>query len=413
MTTKKRAVLVVLDGLGDRAVPKLDGLTPLEAADTPNLDRLAAEGQTGLMDVISPGITPGSDTAHLALFGYDPMDYYPGRGPLEALGAGLPSKPGSVAFRSNFGTVDDDFVVIDRRAGREFTEQEHEALRKAIDCLQIEDVTVHFVPTTQHRGAAVLEGEGLSGEITEVDPHETGEKILKCEAKVPEAEKTARIVNNLVAESHRLFKEMDLNESREERGLYPVNILLLRGAGQHGTIPSLEDKYNIKSAVLAGGALYIGTAKYVGMDEIDVEGQDGTIDTDFGNVASKAIDCIKRDYDFVFIHIKATDNASHDFDPEQKREAIRRADEMIGKLIDGVGEEVIIAVTGDHSSPVTVGEHTCDPVPLLLWGSPIRKDATTGFGETQAMRGALLGLRGKELLPLLLGYSGHIEKFGA
>lgn len=413
MTAEKKAVLVVLDGLGDRAVPKLNGRTPLEAADTPNLDRLAAEGQTGLMDVISPGITPGSDTAHLALFGYDPLDHYPGRGPLEALGAGLPSKPGSVAFRSNFGTVDDDFVVVDRRAGREFTEEEHKALKKAIDGLKIEDVTVHFVPTTQHRGAVVLEGENLSGEITEVDPHEIGEKILKCEAKVPEAEKTARIVNNLVAESHRLFKDMDLNEGRKERGLYPVNILLLRGAGQHGTIPSLVEKYNIKSAVLAGGALYIGTAKYVGMEEIDVEGQDGTIDTNFDNVAKNAIDCIRSDYDFVFIHIKATDNASHDFDPEQKREAIKRADEMVGKLIGGVGEEIVIAVTGDHSSPVTVGEHTCDPVPLLLWGSPVRKDATTSFGENEAMKGALLGLRGKDILPVLLGYSGYVEKFGA
>ncbi|MFX1603631.1 MAG: phosphoglycerate mutase, partial [Promethearchaeota archaeon] len=174
MTEKRKAILLILDGLGDRIVDELGGKTPLQAAKTPNLDKLAKEGQNGLLNVIGPGITPGSDAAHLALFGYDPIECYPGRGPLEALGAGLTSKPGDVAFRANFGTIDSDFVVVDRRAGRTFSHEEHAALEEALSGIQIDGVKVHFVATVEHRGAVVLEGNSLCGAVTETDPHETG-----------------------------------------------------------------------------------------------------------------------------------------------------------------------------------------------------------------------------------------------
>ncbi|MGQ4871015.1 MAG: 2,3-bisphosphoglycerate-independent phosphoglycerate mutase, partial [Candidatus Thorarchaeota archaeon] len=178
MSDRRTAVLVVLDGAGDRLIPELGNKTAFQAADTPNLDRVAREGQTGLMDVIGPGITPGSDTAHLALFGYDPYKFYPGRGPLEALGAGLDSQPGDVAFRANFATVDSDLTVLDRRAGRDISKEEGHQLQEAIDGLEIDGVEVRFVHTVEHRGALVLRGEGLSARITDVDPHETGKRVL-------------------------------------------------------------------------------------------------------------------------------------------------------------------------------------------------------------------------------------------
>jgi 2,3-bisphosphoglycerate-independent phosphoglycerate mutase len=413
MTEKYTAVLLVLDGLGDRVVKALGHRTPLQAAETPTFDRLTAEGQTGLLNVIGPGITPGSDAAHLALFGYDPVECYAGRGPLEALGAGLPSKPGDVAFRSNFASVDDELKVTDRRAGRTFTDEEHRALEDAISGIEIDGIKVHFVATVEHRGAIVLEGEGLSGKVSETDPHEVGMKVWKSEALESGAEKTARVVNKLTHLTYDRLNDLDVNKARVDRGLPPANIILLRGAGQHMEIPTLKDRYGIKSAVIAGGSLYIGAAKYVGMEHVPVEGQTGTIDTNFDNIAAKAIDCIKSDYDYVFIHIKATDNASHDGNAKEKVLAIERTDAMLGKIIDAVGDSIVIAVTGDHSTPLEVGEHMSDPVPILLWSKFIRPDKVQAFSELDAPDGALHTIRGIDVMPILLGYAGYIEKMGA
>ncbi|TXT54893.1 MAG: 2,3-bisphosphoglycerate-independent phosphoglycerate mutase 1 [Candidatus Thorarchaeota archaeon] len=413
MTEKRAAILLVMDGGGDRGVKDLDGQTPFQAAHTPNLDSLAKSGQNGLLDVIGPGITPGSDTAHLALFGYDPASTYPGRGPLEALGAGLDSRPGDVAFRSNFATVNDDMVVLDRRAGRDFTEEEGKAFKEVIDKLTIEDVTVHFTHTVEHRGALILRGPNLSADITDIDPHETGEKILTCEAENEEAEKTARIINKMIEEVHNRMKGLKVNQEREERGLPPANVLLLRGPGKHQNVSTLQNRFGIRSAVIAGGALYIGTAKYVGMEHLPVDGQTGTIETNFTNIAKKTIEAVETGFDYLFLHIKATDNASHDMNYEEKILAIEKTDEMIGRILERVSDKIVIGITGDHTTPVTVGDHTCDPVPLTIWADFIRSDDVEHFSEFHAANGSLHGIRGKDVMNLLLGYAGHIEKYGA
>jgi len=402
-----------MDGLGDRPTPELGGKTPLQVAKTPTLDRLAKEGQNALMDVIGPGITPGSDTAHLALFGYDPHDSYPGRGPLEVLGSGLESRPGDIAFRSNFASVDSKMVVTDRRAGRFFTPGEQAALQTAIDGIEIDDVRVRFLATVEHRGALVLRGPGLYPDITDVDPHEEGKKILVCKALSPESQKTADIVNKLMIEANLRMKDLPLNKDRKKRGKPSANAILLRGPGRHGEIPTLKDKYGIKAAVIAGGALYIGAAKYVGMEHVPVEGQTGTIDTNFHNIAMKAIECIKSDYDYIFVHIKATDNASHDGNAREKILAIERTDALVDEILKAVGDRIVIAVTGDHSSPLTIKEHSCDPVPLVLWADFMRPDSVERFSEIDAARGGLGTIRGMDVLPLLLGYSGYISKYGA
>ncbi|MHA1881837.1 MAG: 2,3-bisphosphoglycerate-independent phosphoglycerate mutase [Candidatus Thorarchaeota archaeon] len=413
MTKRYTAVLVILDGLGDRPLPELNGQTPLGAAKTPTFDRLAKDGQLGLMDVIGRGITPGSDTAHLALFGYDPVATYSGRGPLEALGAGLPSRPGDVAFRANFATVDDDLVIIDRRAGRDISKEEGKTLQDALDGIEIDGVKVHFKATVEHRGALVLEGKGLSGKISDTDPHETGVKVWDSSPLEPEAKKTAEIVNKLTKLSHERFKDLDVNAERIRRGRPAGNILLLRGPGQHENIPTMKERFGVKSAVIAGGALYIGTAKYVGMEHVPVEGQTGTIDTNFDNIADKVVDCIKSDFDFVFVHIKATDNASHDQDFKEKILAIEKSDKMLSRILEKTENEIVVAVTGDHSTPVSTGEHTCDPVPVVFWSHFMRSDSAERFSEYDAMKGGLQALRGTDILPLLLGYAGLVEKFGA
>ena len=413
MSDKRTAVFAVLDGLGDRPLKELGGKTPLEAAKTPTFDRLASEGQSALMNVIGPGITPGSDTAHLALFGYDPIAEYPGRGPLEAFGAGLETKPGDVAFRSNFATVDDNMVVLDRRAGRTFAPEEHAELQAALDGIKIDDVKVRFIATVEHRGALILKGEGLYADISDVDPHETGKKILTVRALKPEAEKTAKVVNELMRVAHERMRGLKTNKERAKKGQPLANALLLRGPGKHSDIPTLPERYGIRAAVIAGGALYIGCAKYVGMEHILVKGQTGTIDTNFDNIALKTIETIESDFNYVFVHIKATDNASHDGNAKEKVLAIERTDAMIAKILDKVGDKIVIAVTGDHSTPVSTGDHSCDPVPILFWSSFIRPDSVNKFSEIDAAKGALHTIRGIDVLPLLLGYSGYIKKFGA
>ncbi len=413
MSDKRTAVLLVMDGLGDRPLKELGNKTPLEAAETPTFDRLAAEGQSGLMNVIGPGITPGSDTAHLALFGYDPLADYPGRGPLEAFGAGLETKPGDVAFRANFATVDSNMVVLDRRAGRTFSPKEQAELQAALDGIEIDGVKVRFLATVEHRGALVLEGDGLFAEISDTDPHETGKKILTVHALKPEAEKTAKIVNELMLVAHERMKDLETNKERAKKGVPLANAILLRGPGKHSDVPPLPARYGIKAAVIAGGALYIGTAKYVGMEHILVEGQTGTIDTNFDNIAEKTIETIEAGYNYVFVHIKATDNASHDGNAKEKILAIERTDAMVRKIMYKVGDKVVIAITGDHSTPVSVQEHACDPVPILFWSNFIRSDSVTKFSENDAAKGALHTIRGIDVMPMLLGYSGYIEKFGA
>ncbi len=413
MSDKRKAVFIVMDGVGDRPIPKLGGKTPLQAAKTPVFDRLAKEGQNALMNVIGPGITPGSDTAHLALFGYNPLEDYPGRGPLETLGTGLESKPGDVAFRTNFATLDKDMTVLDRRAGRVFTREEQDILQSKIDGLEIDGVQIQFLATVEHRGAMILRGEGLYAEISDVDPHETGVKIWECKPLKPEAKKTADVINKMMVEINKRLRDLDVNKEREKRGLPAANAILIRGPGRHSEIQTLKDKYGISSAVIAGGALYIGTAKYVGMVHEPVEGQTGTIDTNFHNIAMKTIECIEGDYDYVFVHIKATDNASHDHNAEEKILAIERSDEMVGKIIDTVGSKIVIAVTGDHTTPVSTGDHSCDPVPIVFWSEFIRPDRAEKFSEIDAAIGGLHTIRGLDVMPLLLGYAGHIEKFGA
>jgi len=197
----RKALILIGDGMGDRPVSQLGGKTPLEVAQTPNLDRIAREGECGLMDPIAPGIRAGSDTSHLAILGYDPFECYTGRGPFEALGIGMDVKPGDIAFRCNFATVDEDLVVLDRRAGRirEGTHELAEALNEEIG--EIEGVRCIVKESVEHRAALILRGEGLGDKVSDVDPHETGRKIHEAEGEDEPSRRAARVLNEFVRRS--------------------------------------------------------------------------------------------------------------------------------------------------------------------------------------------------------------------
>lgn len=418
--TMPKVVLVVADGIGDRPIRTLNGKTPLEAARTPTLDRLATEGATGLLHVIAPGVPPGSDTGHLALFGYDPYGCYTGRGAFEALGAGLVLEPADVAFRGNFATVqqlkDKTFKVIDRRAGRSLPEAA--ALTALIDGLALPraaKVKVIVRHTTEHRCVVVLRGPNLSARIGDTDPHGHGDIVLKSKPleKAASARQTASLVDTLTQEFYRLLSATPINAKRRQAGLPEANMVLLRGAGGHPAIPSLEAIYGIRSACVAGGALYKGVARSAGMDIIDVPGATASYDTDVDAKALAAATALAT-HDYIFLHFKATDTAAHDKDPTRKVAMVEKLDHLLSVLMAQVNrDQVCVAVTGDHTTACDVGNHTGDPVPLLIVGPGVRSDPVVRFTERACAGGGLGHLRGRDLMPLLMNFLDRTPMFGA
>lgn len=409
----KKILLVILDGMGDRPCPELGDKTPLEAAETPNMDRLAAEGQTGLMDVISPGIAPGSDTAHLALLGYDPLEVYTGRGAFEAAGTGLDIKKGDVAFRCNFGTVDGLMKVLDRRAGR--ISSGTDELAASLDGMRIEDVDIIFKPAVEHRAVLVLRGPGLSPDVSDVDPHEVGAEILTTLPLKPEAQKTARILNEFTQKSYDIMKDHPVNVKRMEDGKPPANIAMARGPGSPPDVPPFSELHGMRGAAVVGISLVKGVCCVSGLEIIDVPGATGGLDTDLGQKREAALKALTSN-DFVLLHIKAPDVCGHDGDPQAKADFISKVDKELGQLMGDLGEladEIVICVTADHSTPCCVCDHSADPVPLFIWGRGLRKDNIQMFGEHAAAHGGLGKIRGKHLLNTLKGQAGRAEKYGA
>jgi len=403
--SKAKALLLICDGLGDR--PSIEGKTPLQAANTPYLDEISKEGINGLMDTISPGIVPGSDTAHLAILGYDPYKYYPGRGVFEALGADMELCEGDVAFRANFATVDDKMRIIDRRAGRKGSKD----LAEALNGLEIDHTKIKFTNTTEHRCALVLKGENLSKAVSDVDTHEAGSEVKKC-VPLEEGEKelkTANIVNEFVSQSYDILNEHPVNKERRERGELPANIILLRGAGSYGEVSAMKDRFGFGAACIAGASLYKGVAKYLGMVVVPVEGATGIADTNLNNKAEATLHALEK-HDFVFLHVKATDSMGHDGDFEGKKYMISRIDkELVARIKD---VDAYITVTADHSTPVSIKRHSSDPVPIVIKGEGVRKDGITKFDEVSAASGGLGRIRGVDLMPILSDFMGFYTMFG-
>lgn len=407
------ALLLIGDGLGDRAVPEFGGKTPLEQAHTPTLDALAAEGESGLMDPIAVGVRGGSDTGHLAILGYDPYKYYPGRGPFEALGIGMDVQRGDLAFRCNFSTVDKNLVVLDRRAGR-ITEGTTE-LAAALNGLVIEDVTCFFKESIAHRAALVLRGPGMAEHVSDVDPHADNAKVWEAHSTVEGDEasaKTARIINQFVRKSYEILDKHPVNEARRAQGLPPANVALPRGIGVSPHLPPFDPTYGVKSACIVEVGLVKGLGKYIGMDVIDVAGSTAGVDTDTEAIGQAVIDALK-DHDFILCNVKGPDVAGHDGNALAKVEIIEKIDRMIAQILAAVDGNLILMFSGDHSTPVTFKDHTGEPCPILFWGPPVRKDLVTTFGETAATQGGVGRIRGLDVVKILTSYMGIQEKFGA
>lgn len=411
-----KAIMVVADGMADRPLPDLHWKTPLEAANTENMDWLAAHGVCGIIDPVSPGFPPGSDTANLALLGYDPMEVYRGRGALEALGAGLELKRWDVAFRCNFATVDENMVVVDRRAGRICTEHASKLAEslQGIRSQRYPDVQVIFKNTREHRAVLVLRGPGLSTAVTDVDPGATGLPVRRAKPVKPTlGAKTAAVVNELVEKFHEVLSHHPINEERAKTGLLPANVVILRGAGAPPELTPITSKYGIKAAAISAIPLVRGVARAAGMQLIDVPGATGSYDTDLEAKAEAALNALKEN-DLVLLHVKATDVASHDKKLDKKMEMIERIDAMLKRIIEGTNtEETYIIVTCDHTTSILTGKHEGDPVPVVIYGPMVRTDDVKEFGERTCAKGGLCRIRGVELMPIIMNLMGKVKKFGA
>jgi 2,3-bisphosphoglycerate-independent phosphoglycerate mutase len=404
-----KILLVICDGLGDRPISELGEKTPLQYADCPNFDWFAKNAICGIMDTIAPGVPPGSDTAHLALLGHDPYKVYSGRGPFEAFGIGMDVKPGDIAIRGNFATVDDDLQIIDRRAGR--IKKGTSEIAKSLTEIKIEGVQIFFTQGTEHRAALLLRGKDLSSNVGDTDPHKSGCCPMKAEPLSPEARKTALVIEEFSKLAHEILMDHPVNKKRQEEGKPPANYILLRGAGTAPKLTSLKEKHDLDSAAVVGVMLVKGVCKALGMDIIDVEGATGGVDTDMMAKAKAAVTALENS-DFVLLHIKAPDVFGHDNDAKGKVKIIKRLDDMLGYIKENA-KDCVVAITADHSTPCIVQNHSGDPVPLAIYGPHVRVDDVDKYDEISLAKGNLGKIRGKDLIPILLDIVNKSELYGA
>lgn len=397
LKTNAKLALVVLDGLGDVATNAQNRMTPLEAARTPNLDALVAAGcAQGRMIPVAPGITPGSGPGHLALFGYDPLEYQVGRGVIEALGLGVDLQAGDVAARANFCTLDEQGIVTDRRAGRIDTavcERLCARLRERVR--RVGDAEVIIQAGKGHRFVVVFRGKGLEGPLTDADPHREGLPIPPARpvsAKSAKQKKTAE----LVAEFYRQALPVLAGER-------PANGFLMRGIAHQPAIPSFTERYQLRAACLAVYPMYKGLAQLVGMTKL--EGPQ-TIAEQFERYLAEY-----DRYDFFFIHYKYTDMHGEDGNFEAKKRAIEEFDAALPILLRKKPD--VLAITGDHSTPCVVKGHSWHPQPVLLHSPYTGTDKLERFTETGANLGSLGVFEAKYLLRLMQANARMFDKFGA
>jgi 2,3-bisphosphoglycerate-independent phosphoglycerate mutase len=388
--TPSKIVLVVIDGLG--GVPHPDsGLTELEAARTPTLDALAVESVCGVIDIVGPGITPGSGAGHLALFGYDPITYNIGRGALSAFGLDFALQPNDVAARANFCTVDESGIVTDRRAGRIPTELNRE-LCQELRKIEIPGVELFVETESGHRALVVFRGEGLSDRLTDTDPLVAGQPIQVSLPLDSASDHMADIANAFSEAARRVLADK-----------HPANALVLRGFAKHPSIPTFPELYKLTPAAIAAYPMYRGVGRLVGMEAIPT----GNSIADEVRVLNDVYD----KYDYFFLHIKYADSAGEDGDFDRKVAVLEEADRNLPDIIK-LNPDVLV-VTGDHSTPAVLRSHSWHPVPLLLNSPSTISDRLARFDERSARTGSLGRFPAPEAMSLMMGYAGKLSRYGA
>ncbi len=397
---------VLLDGCADRPHPKLNYTTPLEAAYTPHLDSIASASRLGRVTTVGRGISPESDIAVFNMLGYSFDEGYPGRGVVEAVGSGLRFKDGEVALRANLATVKGR-KIIDRRAGRNLTQEEATDLAKELNEIKLEGAEIEYKSTVSYRGVLVIRAtRPLSASISNTDPAYArvggfgaakkttkNEKVLECEADTPDpaARTAARLVNEFTRKSLRLLGESGVNRERVSGGKLPANCVLLRDAGDHlPKVDTFEEKYGLKGTAIVEMPAEVGIAKLLGMkmvrprDRHDMKAK--------ATLFSREV----RDGVVVYVHIKGPDEFGHDGDVVGKKKCIEAIDRDFFSVATEKLEGEKLGVSCDHATPCTIKMHASDPVPLLV--TTDRSPDHMRFTERNARKGSLGSMRGRDVL---------------
>jgi 2,3-bisphosphoglycerate-independent phosphoglycerate mutase len=414
---------VCLDGVGDDPNPVLDGRTPLEAADTPNLDALARRGRTGTVVTVGPGIAPESDIGVFGILGYDPKDEHPGRGVLEAIGIGMDFDDGDLAYRVNFATAEDR-RIIDRRVGRDLTSEEARALADEVNAsLTLPAATFELRAAVEHRGALVIRADDgdLSGNVTNTDPAykregrlgvalESFEPVVApCEPldDSEPARRAAALTNAFVDGSAMILDGSEVTRRRREQGRLPANVILTRDAGDHRPrLQSIRDRFGLGWGCFVEMPVERGIAIALGMDAVDAPRVDPAgfgpaADEAYAAWASLAADALDA-FQALYVHIKGPDVPAHDGRAEDKRDVITSIDRaFFGQVLPRLEPSNVVAVTADHATSCLRKAHTADPVPLVVCGAAVAPDGSGSFGERACAMGSLGELLGPQILPRL------------
>jgi 2,3-bisphosphoglycerate-independent phosphoglycerate mutase len=416
---------VCLDGLGDDPIPELDGRTPLEAARTPALDRLAQRGRTGLVTTVGEGIAPESDIGVFAILGYDPSEEHPGRGVIEAIGSGMSFEDGNLAYRVNFATADWPRIV-DRRVGRDLTSEEASSLAREVnDRLTLPGATFELRATIEHRGVLVIRPDQgrLSSEVSNTDPAyrkegslgvalETFEPVVvpaEPLADSDDARRSAELTNAFVEGAAGILDSSAVNAGRRSAGKLPGNLILTRDGGDR--VPHLQpirERFGIAWGCFVEMPVERGIAIVLGMSPVDAprlltDPGDPAAGDSYARWAELAAEAL-TEQDAVYVHIKGPDLPAHDGRPEDKRDIVALIDEaFFGEVLGRLDPRAtVIGVTADHATSCVRKAHTADPVPLLVSGGSITPDGSPAFGETACAGGSLGRLKGVDILPRLL-----------
>ena len=303
-----------------------------------------------------------------------------------------------------------NMIIKDRRAGRigdtsPFTE--------LLDGMQIDGIKFIVKAGTGHRAGIVMRGKGLSSAIIDADPHKTEKPTRKVTSvdDTAEAKFTADVLNKFLAKAHEILNNHELNRKRIADGKLPANYLLVRGAGQYKSLPKFKEKYALSACCIAGGGLYKSIGAFLGMDIIDVPGATAMPDTDIKAKFNMALEKLK-DYDFAFVHVKATDTLAHDGNFEGKKEFIEKADEAM-KIWFDLPRETLLIVTGDHSTSCEFKDHIAQPIPIMFYGAGVRVDDVTEFNERTCVKGGLGFITGMDIMPEVMNLMGLSHLIGA
>lgn len=399
-------IVILGDGMADYRVPQLGNRTPLQCADKPNIDYLAANGEVGIVKTIPDGIHPGSDAANLSVLGYDPKVYYTGRSPLEAVSMGVELSASDLAFRCNLVTLDikdnyESAIMLDYSSD-EITTAEAAELIKAINS-ELSNDEFQFFPGISYRHCMVW-GKGFGiRELT--PPHDILEKEIV--SYLPKGD-YGDVILAMQKKSYSILKDHPINKARIERGLRPANSIWLWGEGKKPALPNFNEKYGVKGSVVSAVDLIKGIGICAGLDSIDVEGVTGNIDTNFVGKAEAALQELRNGKDFVYVHMEAPDECGHRFEIENKVKAIEYIDsQVVGTILKGLAsfdEDYSILVLPDHPTPLSLRTHTAEPVPYVLYRkSSEAPSGVAGYDEFQALKSNIFIENGYTLMDRFLG----------